>query len=111
MTAAIAIEGPNGIGVFRPFFAIRKEIIPKTVPIIDAKNNVSNVFTVPNTRPITKNNLISPPPIPPFDTSAMKNNRPNPTTAPTKLSHQGVRGEKNRLAIIGIKRIIESYQV
>ena len=68
---------------FVPFFVRLKEITPKTVPIIDAKNNVSKVFTVPNTRPITKNNLISPPPMPPFDTSAMKNNRPNPTTAPT----------------------------
>lgn len=56
------MDGPNGIGVFLPCLDLLKDIIPITVPIIEAKNRVNRVGTQPKTKPITKNNLISPRP-------------------------------------------------
>lgn len=68
MSAASAIDGPKGIGVFRPRPFNRNTIMPTIEPINAAKNNVKSVWTVPRTKPMTKKSLISPPPIPPFDT-------------------------------------------
>ena len=41
MTAANAIEGPNGIGVFRPCPVRFNKIIPAIDPISAAKNSVN----------------------------------------------------------------------
>lgn len=92
----MAMDGPNGMGVFRPCPRSLNTTIPITRPIIEARNSVNNVLAVPSTSPINKNSLISPPPMPPFDTTAMTSNSPNPTTAPTMLSHHGSSGEKIR---------------
>ena len=93
MMAATTMDGPNGTGVLRPFPFIFSTIIPAIMPITEAKNNVSNVGTVPNTKPINKNSLISPPPIPPLETMAINNKSEKPTAAPTILSHHGSNGD------------------
>lgn len=94
--AARAIEGPNGIGIFLPCPRIFNTTMPTIMPITAATKSVKMVCIVPSTRPSKKNNLISPPPIPPLDRTAIQYNMPKPTTAPTILSHQGDKGEITR---------------
>jgi len=83
---ASAIEGPNGIGVFRPSPLNRNTIKLTTRPIKEDKNSANNVCGVPRTKPMIRNNLRSPPPIPPFERIATQNNIVNPIHAPIKPS-------------------------
>ena len=94
--AARAMDGPNGTGVFLPCPLTRRMMMPTIIPMTAAKNNVNSVPSVPSTPPIKKNNLISPPPIPPLDSIAIRYKILKPTTAPSTLSHHGVRGDRTR---------------
>ena len=93
MIVARAIDGPNGMGVLLSFFKRISINIETINPIPAARMNVRIVLPTPKVIPSKKNNLISPPPIPPFEMNAIKNKMRNPRVAPSILSHHIVSGD------------------
>lgn len=71
--------------------------IPITAPYKVAKKNESKTSFVPTIKPKRPNSLISPPPMPPLLITAINNNSPKPTAAPSNESHHGPSGRKNRI--------------
>ncbi len=88
----MAIKGPKGIGFFLSKIPQVIPMIPRTAPRILAKKKEISMNFGPITKPITVNNLISPPPIPPFDRIAISNNRRNAMAAPRSEFHHGCKG-------------------
>lgn len=90
------MKGPNGIGFFRSVNLNKIPIPPTNAPNKVAKKKESKNTFVPTTKPTKANSLISPPPMPPLLTIAMRNKRKKAITPPRRESHHGLRGSMSR---------------
>lgn len=69
--------------------------MPPSVPRSVDRKKATSSSLAPSTKPMTAKSLMSPPPIPPFETMAITNNKVKPTAAPNRESHHGFNGIKN----------------
>ncbi len=93
-----AIAGAKGSGCLLASLPVRTAAAPYNAPIkTEKKKAAASIFT-PSIKPITANNLISPPPIPPWVIAAIKDRKRNPAAAPNRLAYQESSGEINLAA-------------
>lgn len=96
MRVAITINGPNGMGSPRLIFPNVKPIIPIIAPINVERKKASKTPDHPKVIPMTANNLMSPPPIPPLLIMAMASSKVKPITPPKNGFHHVSKGATNK---------------
>ena len=65
------MKGPKGMASFLPFLPDKSKNIEHIAPIIKDNNVFKSVFFNPNIKPNAALSFMSPPPMPPLDTSAI----------------------------------------
>lgn len=82
-----AIAGAKGSGCLLASLPVRTAAAPYNAPIkTEKKKAAASIFT-PSTKPITANNLISPPPTPPWVIAAITARNKNPAAAPNRPAY------------------------
>jgi len=99
INVASAIKGPKGMVSFLVLTLINNKPMEIILPMIKDKREIKIIYLHPSKNPSMAISLISPPPMPPLEITAINRNKPPPTKNP------------NRLFIIPMDSFINKYKV